>query len=350
MQNQVPLDLLIARAAADPQRLVRLAAVVFNLGDTARARELALKALRDAPDDADIRSRAAPILSKGVPQWHFAIVRDAARNAAYEEALKRVVTPQTRVLEIGTGSGILAMMAARAGARYVVTCEMVPAVAEAAQEIVALNGLSERVRVVAKKSHDLDAERDIGGRADVLVSEIVDNKLLGEGMLPATEHAVRCLLKPDGKVIPARGIVRVALARDAELQRERMDSIDGFDLSPFNRLAPSSYRIARGHTRLDLLSAPADLFDFDFQSGGPFPEAAASTIVTSAGGEANGVAQWIALQMDGEGWYENDPRPGTSSAWAVIFWPFHAPRDCPKGTAVEIFGHHNRKRLRIWTQ
>ena len=129
-------------------------------------------------------SEAGPLrhFLKGVPQWHFAIVRDAARNAAYEEALKRVVTPQTRVLEIGTGSGILAMMAARAGARYVITCEMVPAVAEAAQEIVALNGLSERVRVVAKKSHDLDAERDIGGRADVLVSEIVDNKLLGEGV------------------------------------------------------------------------------------------------------------------------------------------------------------------------
>ena len=348
MPEQLPLDALIARAAENPLALAQLAGVLFNMGEKARANEIARKALRSAPGDAAVRSLVSGVLSQGVPRWHFNMVRDAARNAAYEAALGRAVTAQTRVLEIGTGSGILAMMAARAGAKHVVTCEAVPAIAEAAQEIVALNGFADRVRVVAKKSYDLDPGADIGGLADVLVSEIIANNMVGEDALPATEHAVRVLLKPGAKVIPARGVVRVALGCDDKLHLARMDTIDGFDLSPFNRLATSFYRVPRGDTRLALLSAPVDLFDFDFQSGGPFPAATAAKTLTSSGGRANGLAQWIALQMDESGWYENDPVPGTSSAWAVIFWPFAAPRECPRGTTIEVCGSYDRRQLRIW--
>jgi type II protein arginine methyltransferase len=348
LHQQVSLDEFLTHASENPLALARLAGVLFNIGDKARARELAFKAIRAAPDDAEIRSLVSEVLSQRVPDWHFSLVRDEVRNAAYEAALKRSVTAQTRVLEIGTGSGILAMMAARAGARHVVTCEMVPAIAEVAQDIVALNGLSARVRVVAKKSYDLDPDADMGGPADVLVSEIIGNAILGEDVLPVTEHAARVLLKGGAKIIPARAIIRVALAHDAEFVRARMGSIDGFDLSPFNQLAANFYRFSRGDTRLTLRSAPADLFDFDFQSGGPFPAATAATTLVSTGGRANGVVQWIALQMDEEGWYENDPLPGASSAWAVVFWPFMAPRDCPAGTAVAVSGSHDRHRLRVW--
>jgi len=344
--TSLPLDEFLARAAESPMALAQLAGVFANMGDMARAREAALRAIAAAPDDPEIRSRVADILSDGVPRWHFAIVRDRARNAAYEAALKRAVTSQSKVLEIGAGTGILAMMAARAGAERVVSCEMVPAIADAARDIVARNGLAGRVRVVAKKSYDLDAEIDMGGRADLLVSEIVSNNMLSEDVLATVEHAARTLLRPGAKIIPARGIVRVALAHDTDLPR--LGTIDGFDLSPFNRLSRRSHPVGRGSTRLRLLSAPVDLFDFDFQSGGPFPPASVAETLVSSGGEANGIAQWIALQMDDEGWYENSPCPGTSSAWSVLFWPFLAARDCPQGTAVIVRASHDRNALRIW--
>ena len=348
MPEQLPIDALIARAAENPLALARLAGVLFDMGEKARANEIALKALRSAPDNAEIRCLVSGVLSQGVARWYFNIVRDEPRNAAFAAALKRAVTAQTKVLEIGTGSGMFAMMAARAGAKHVVTCETVPAIAEAAREIVALNGFADRVRVVAKKSYDLDPDADMAGPADVLVSEIISNTMVAEHTLSIIEHAARVLLKPGARIIPARGLVRVALAHDAKFHLARMDTIDGFDLSPFNRLARYSYKVPRGDARLTLLSPPVDLFDFDFQSGGPFPAATAAATLTSNGGRAHGVAQWIALQMDESGWYENDPVPGTSSAWAVMFWPFPAQRYCPRGTAVEVRGRHDRHHLWIW--
>src|SRR5262249_45946357 len=51
-----------------------------------------------------------------VPRWHFAMLNDSERNDALAVALERVVRPGSHVLDIGSGSGLLAMVAARAGA------------------------------------------------------------------------------------------------------------------------------------------------------------------------------------------------------------------------------------------
>jgi len=65
----------------------------------------------------------------------------------HAQALKALVTPTTRVLDIGTGSGLLALLAARAGAAAVTACEVFPNVARAAQRVVNANGLDHVVKV-----------------------------------------------------------------------------------------------------------------------------------------------------------------------------------------------------------
>ena len=82
---------------------------------------------------------------------------------------------------------------------------MNPAVAEMATDIVARNGFADRVRVIAKHSDALDVETDLGGRVDILVSEIVSNDLLGEDVLPAHERAVRMFSSPAGMSSPRAG-------------------------------------------------------------------------------------------------------------------------------------------------
>jgi hypothetical protein len=84
------------------------------------------------PTTMVIRDIVHQSLSTGVPAYHWRMLRDEPRNAIYARAIARHVRAGMTVLEIGTGAGLLALMAARAGAR-VVTCESNPMIAAAAR-------------------------------------------------------------------------------------------------------------------------------------------------------------------------------------------------------------------------
>ena len=339
---------LLQQVNGNPPAMVMLARLLGGGLNREVAVDLCTRALDLDANDGEVRAIAAEVLSGGIPRWHFDIVQDAGRNNAYESALRRKIIPGCKVLEIGTGTGLLAMMAARAGAAEVITCESDPAIAMAARRIIALNGFADRVRVVTKHSTDLDVDGDLRGPADMLVSEILANDLLGEGTLPVLEHACRHLLKPGASIIPARGRVRVALAEDDDWESARMGTVAGFDLTPFNRLASPSREIYIGASRLTLRSEPADLFAFDFASGGPFPETRSEAILAAQGRRINGIAQWIALDMDDTGVYENRPEPGGDSSWWSVFHPFEKPLIAAPGQSITVHARHDRGALRVW--
>lgn len=167
-----------------PDVWAAFARVLLDKGKGVEAFTLAL-ATYEHPDCCNRdRQIASSVLSAGVPKWHWNLVRDKVRNAAYEAALARSVGPDSLVLDIGAGTGLLGLMALRAGAGQVVACEMNPATAWMAMDIARANGMADRLRIIAKKSTDLVLGEDLERPADVIVSEIVDNALLGEGVLP----------------------------------------------------------------------------------------------------------------------------------------------------------------------
>jgi len=341
------LRALLPEASDDPRALIAIARQMIAAGDRPRALALAEQVHTMTGGVGEAGVTAAEILSDGVHSWHFLIPRDRARNDAYEAALLRAIRPGCRVLEIGTGTGLLAMMAARAGAT-VVTCEADPAIASAAREVIAANGYADRVKVVNAHSTLLHPERDMGGPADILVSEIVSNDLLSEGVLAAHEDAVARLLAPDAVVIPARGTIRVALARDQRDRSPRMDVVSGFDLSAFNRLASPNEMIRVGMDQVALCSEPVDLFDFDFATSTPRKPERRKLEIASRGGRVDGIVQWIALEMDAAGRYENRPQPGTASCWGALLWRFPQPQETRAGERVSVGGAHERDRVRLW--
>jgi hypothetical protein len=347
-EDALSWETMIGAVEGEPLRMAWLASRLARKGQAAKARELCARALALAPAEAEIAIIAAEIFSDGVPEWHAAIANDQARLAAYDAALRRAVKPGDCVLEIGTGSGILAMMAARAGAAEVITCEMNPVIAERARQIIAQNGYADRVRVIAKHSDALRLGVDLSRRADVLVSEIIGTSLLGENVLPVMDMVADRLLREGGAMIPARGTVRVALADYADVASQRLGTIDGFDLSAFNGLLPPSYFIDVDSPYLTLRSAAADLFTFDFRFELPESDRV-KRVLRTEGGPANGVVEWIRLEMDDVTVYENQPHHSAFSSWGATFHPFvagHAPQATDD---VTVHGSHDINSVRIWT-
>ena len=119
------------------------------------------------PDNIHVRHQMRRLTSVMVPFWHIPMLNDIRRNDAFERAICKAVEkegPDARILDIGTGSGLLSMMAARAGARNIVSCERIPVIAETAERIVARNGYESQIRVVNKSSTQIAVGEDIEAR------------------------------------------------------------------------------------------------------------------------------------------------------------------------------------------
>jgi type II protein arginine methyltransferase len=326
-----------------PSRLIALGCSMMASGMGGKAVALVEAALARNPDDPLLRRAAEAILTHKVPDFHRNMLADARRNQAYRCAIDGAGLAGKSVLDIGAGSGLLAMMAVRAGAKRVYACEANAAVAATARAIVVANGLGDRIKIIARHSSAL-TRRDLGGGVDFIISEIFSNDLIGEGALPALSHAMKALGRPGARILPAGAAVRVALVYLGGRGAPPVGNVEGFDLSLFGRHAPRAINVAPDHARLSLRSAPVNLFRFTFESGRDFPEQRTCVEAEADGGPVNGIGQWIRLQLDAETVYENAPGGG-GSHWSVLFHPFEEEIVPPAGTRIPIHGWHGDGRL-----
>ena len=331
-----------------PERLAVLSGILWKKGQKEAARTLAWNALEMAPDNVRVRRHTFWAVQKSVPEWHFKIVNDMVRNRIYEKALMRYVTSDAHVLEIGAGTGILAMQAARAGARRVTTCEKELPIVEAAREIVERNGFGRKIHIVPKELEALRLGEDMPERADMLVSEIVDNGLLGERVIPLVAYARKHLLKPGAIILPGRASARGMLV-DGEpfINKYRLGDVSGFDLSPFERFRPPTITMGQRAAETTALSHPMDLLTLDFQAGAETANAPRNVDFTvQKDGVAGGVLQWIRLCFDQDLVLENAPEC-PSETWTPLCHLFPAPAPLKRGDIFRVCVSFDEKHIFI---
>ena len=332
----------------DPGAFLAMGRTLVDDGKGDRALGLVETLRAERPGDPLLAVLAEHILNLKVPDFHASMLADTARNRAYAEAIA-TLAPGRRVLDIGTGSGLLAMIAARAGAKSVVACERDPMLAATAREIVAANGLAERVTVLACHSRELDRERDLAGGADLVTSEIFAHDLLGEHVLASLGHARATLCRPGARFLPAAASIRVALA-DFPEERVALGEVEGFDLSPFERHVPRVRNVRAGSRKLILRSEPVELFRFDFDGEvSPPQRRQARAVVRSLGGRVTGLAQWLRIELAPGVTYENAPGSDERHHWVL---PLHAidERETAAGDELTIGGWHDATTLALWAE
>ncbi len=150
----------------------------------------------------ETQSRPEVIHGFGNLSVHIRMPNDGTRISSFVAGIDEVVTAGDVVVDIGTGTGVLAIAAARAGAKHLYAIEASD-IGRSAEAIFEANGVADRITLVRGWS----TRTTLPDRADVLVSEIIGNDPLAEGVVQAIMDARKRLLKPEARLVP--GKVRV---------------------------------------------------------------------------------------------------------------------------------------------
>jgi type I protein arginine methyltransferase len=126
------------------------------------------------------------------------MLADRPRMDFYHEAIGRLVQPGDRVIDLGTGTGILAAFAARRGAAKVYAIDH-SGILKHAKELAVANGVT-TVEFVSTHSKNFTTEEKV----DVIVHEQMGDFLFDEAMVPNVIDLRERLLKPGGRIVPNR--------------------------------------------------------------------------------------------------------------------------------------------------
>lgn len=253
---------------------------------------------------------------------HRSMALDAVRNEAYGAAIREVVGPRSVVLDLGAGTGVLGLMAARAGARRVYLVEPEDIIAVAG-EVVRANRLEDVVRCVQGRVEEVQLPEPV----DVIVSVLTGNFLLTEDLLGSLFHARDAWLAPGGALIPSAARMRGVPVSAPRLFEKEVAAWSlphhGVDLASVRSYAANTIYYRTDVREAEWLSEPATLHEVDFATD-TYAAVSVETAVTIAGpGLCHGWAGWFDMKL-GDRWLSTSPRD-RAMHWTPAFLPLDPP-------------------------
>lgn len=152
------------------------------------------------------------------------MLQDAVRTGTYQRAIAENGDDfrGKAVMDVGTGTGILAFFAQQSGARIVFAVEA-SKMAVHARLLVKANGQEGVIKVIEGKVESEVVRAAVTEQVDMIVSEPMGFLLYHERMLESFVEARNRFLKPGGKMFPSRGEIFLAPFTDAALYQEQTE-------------------------------------------------------------------------------------------------------------------------------
>jgi type I protein arginine methyltransferase len=249
---------------------------------------------------------------------HKDMLRDVIRTSGYHDAIRLLVQPGDRVIDFGSGTGVLAIFAARAGAQV---------------EAIERTSMVEHAREIARRSgcpsvrffHGDHQSFESDARADLIVSEWMGHAVFHESMLEPLIALRDRWLRPGGKMLPARVSIVCALVTDEALYEDYgflEHAPYGIDFSPIGGLPlRQSHLVALDDTQV---AGVRELVRLDMLSVAESPARLSARLVPDGAAEAFGLALWFEAELAPGVTFGTGPcDPPTH--WRQVFLPFPQP-------------------------
>jgi protein arginine N-methyltransferase 1 len=276
-----------------------------------------------------------------MPQYSLAgfgeMLADVTRRTAYAEALRQTLCPNGKpngnsVLEIGTGPGVFALLAARLGAREVVALETNEVIA-LGRQLATANRLAERVHFARIASTDFQPAQ----RADVVVSDLRGVLPLEGSHLATIIDARQRLLLPGGILIPTIDRLWMCLVTAQDAYQGMLDGFaDRFDLD----LSIARALLTHGMTRITLaprqcLTEPVCWATLDYRQCQDEPVRGSARWQIEHGGIAHGIALWFDTELIPGVAFDTGPFSPTT-LYRQVLLPLPEPLPVAAGDALHV--------------
>jgi SAM-dependent methyltransferase len=269
---------------------------------------------------------------------HRSMVFDAVRTRAYAEALQHAVRPTSVVLDLGAGTGLFGLIAARLGARRVYLVEPED-ILDVAAEIVRANGLERVVECLPGRVEDVRLPEP----ADLIVSVFTGNLLFSEDLLPSLFHARDHVLAPGGALVPSAARVEAVPVSVADVHAREIGvwaspPFPGVEMAVARGYAANALVFrTEGLREATWLAESQTLCTMDFyqeQYAGVHAEA---TFEVTASGMCHGWLGWFSIDLGGH-WLSSSPHE-PAVHWTPVLMPLDPPLAFEKGERVTFSLH-----------
>ena len=257
---------------------------------------------------------------------HRLMLADAVRMEAYEAAITARVRPGMRVMDLGTGTGVLAMWAARAGADVVAVEPH--EVIEVARRLAQSNGLADQIQFIRADSQVMTLDAPV----DLVITECMGNFFVTDEMQPVLRDLPRHLA-PGGATLP-RAISLHLAAATLPLWRELSfwdEPVGGLDLS-----AAASFAHQAGYVvacEPEFISAePVEVANFPLVEA-PDELTLEATLRVSRTVTLHALVGWFDADLGGG--ITLSTRPGVRTHWGQMAFPLPATA-VRKGDQVDV--------------
>ncbi|KAH7731349.1 CRE-PRMT-2 protein [Aphelenchoides avenae] len=259
----------------------------------------------NAADDFD--------LTQEIARSGFAdMLHDTDRNRRYKQALKSVIDEKherdelVHVVDIGTGTGLLSLMAAEAGADRVTAVEAFMPAADVARRIFDSSVHRSKIDLISSRSTDL-RKGAVTQKGNVIVAEVFDTELIGEGALRTFKEALETLVQPGCRVIPSSAKVFVMPVQSELLRKfNKLPSILQRDANCDGTAAVFDVQLS-AFDKTDVVAAcdPFVAFSFNFENSEEivYDESVVREAIVQHHEtlKVDAVLMWWDLDMDGSG-------------------------------------------------